>query len=348
MGLYDKLPLNRLAVQKACSAGNVVDLTVLPNSQLPIDQAERFIDMLVDESRLLNNVRTLRVNNCRGRVNKLDLCSIVTEGASTTSCVISSVPEEATMEWNTEKYRASFAITSDFLECNLERARGRDTILNMFTKAMRRDMETAAIRGDASLATGDAQTRLNNLLGVNDGWSKLLNDCTPTCQIIDAAGASPSKYLYYEMKRRIPTKYRSGIDSYRFVAPPSAVDKHSLDWTNRDTATGDAALAGAGVPAPWGIPFFEVPLMPEDIQYNSEDSFEMWLTPLQNLVLVIQRDFRVEEQRVPKLDRSEIVVHYKMDVMVENPELVVLAKNLTSCGPDYTACSEAGPCSTCE
>lgn len=348
MSLSSKLPLNRIAVQKSCGGANVVDVTTLPNSLLQPEQADRFIDMLKDESKLLSAIRTERVNNSRGVIHKLDLCTVVTEGASTTSCPITSVPEEATLEWSTEKYRANFDITSDFLETNIERSRARDTFLNMFTKRMRMDMEIAAIQSDNSLATGDAQTRLNNLLGVNDGFSKILNNCVPECQIIDAAGASPSKYLYYEMKRRIPTRYRAGIDQYRFVAPPSAVDKHQLDWTARETAAGDAALNGGSLAGPWGIPFFEVPLMPEDIDYEGADTFEVWLTPLQNLVTVIQRDFTVEYERIPRLDRWQVTVHYKMDFMVENPELVVIAKNLTSCGSIYTACSETGPCPSCE
>lgn len=347
MSLTSKLPLNRVMVQKSCEGANVVDVTSLPNSLLQPEQADRFIDLLVDESKLLQNIRTVRVNNRKGTIHKLDLCQIVTEGASTTSCPISTIPQEGMVDWSTEKYRASWGITSDFLENNIERGGARDTILNLFTKRMRMDMEVAAIQSDDSLSTGDAQTRTNNLLGVNDGFSKILNNCVPTCQIIDAAGASPSKYLYYEMKRRIPTRYRMGMDQYRFVAPPSAVDKHQLDWTTRETAAGDAALGGGSVASPWGVPFFEVPLMPEDIQYNGADSFEVWLTPLQNLILVIQRDFTVEYERVPRLDRWEVTVHYKMDFMVENPDLVVIAKNLTSCGSAFVDCSELGPCSAC-
>ena len=347
--LVSKLPLNRLDVRKSCADVQAIDTISMPNSLLQPDQTDRLIDLLVDESRLLNNVRVIRVNNCKGNIHKVDLCETVTEGACTTSCPTKTVPQEGMVSWATEKYRAVFDITSDFLECNIERGRARDTFLNQFTKAMRNDMETAAIQGDDDVATGDNVAKINNLLGVNDGWAKMLYEQVPTCQIIDAGCASPSKYLYYEMKRRIPTRYRSGISEYRWVVPPSAVDHQQLEWTNRETNRGDAALAGGSVPGPWGIPMFEVPLMPEDIPCGtaSDEGFQVWLTPLQNLILVIGREFTTEVERVPRLDRWQVTVHYKADFVVENPDLVVMATNVTMCNPPYVECSCQGPCPPC-
>ena len=158
-----KLPLGFVSSKAA------IDETSLPNSILSRDQADRFIDMVVDYSILLKRVRVVRVNNKSGEINKLDLGSIVTEGAHTTSKASTHVPNEKVVSYDVTKYRSAFDLKSDFSEDNIERDRIRDKVLTMFTKQIAIDTEMAAIEGDDSLDTGDAQTAENNLLGPNDG-----------------------------------------------------------------------------------------------------------------------------------------------------------------------------------
>lgn len=355
--LLSTLPISRrldrknpadLLVQKSCGDPSAIDTTTMPNSLLQPEQANRFIDLLVDESCLFNAIRVVRTNACSGKVHKLDLCQIVTEGACATTCPIDTIPDDATSDWKTEKYRSTFNLTSDFLECNIERGRARDTILNMFSKRMNMDMEIAALRGDSTVATGDGQPRINNLIGIQDGFGKILCDCVPDCQIIDAQCARPSRYLYHEIMTRVPNRYVGGLNSYRLIAPPAAAQALTLEMMRRETPLGDSALQGGELAGPLGMRFFTCPMMPSDIPGNcggkEVDTYQIWYTPLQNLIVYINRDMTMEFERKPRLDRWEVTVHYKMGFQVENADLVVLVKNLSNCGDPYTECA----CETCE
>ena len=111
------------------------------------------------------------------------------------------------------------------MEDNLERAGIRDTLLGMFTKQISIDSEMAAIEGDDDLTTGDGQSAENNLLGVNDGWNKILVAEVPAAQQIDAAGTAPSKKLYYDMKRAVPARYRVAKPDYIWIVPSGPFDK---------------------------------------------------------------------------------------------------------------------------
>ena len=201
----------------------------------------------------------------------------------------------------TEKYRSAFDLKTDFMEDNLERSEVRDTLLTMFSKRMAIDIEMAGIEGDNSLTTGDTQSDNNNLLGVNDGFSKILGANVPAAQIVDAAGTAPSKRLYYEMKRRIPSRYRAAKPDYTWVVPSGPFDKWNLDWSDRETAGGDTALGSkfGTVPGPWGIDMLEVPLMPEDLSWGTAgtDGSEIWLTPLKNLIYFVQRDITINNSK---------------------------------------------------
>jgi len=241
-----KLPLKEIMQKSA------INQTSLPNSVLSRKQSDRFIDLLVDESVLMKNIRVVRVDHQKGEVNKLDLGTIVTEGAHTTSKATTHVPTERVLVWDTEKYRSAFDLSTDFTEDNIEKAGIRDRLLSMFTKRMAIDTELAALKGDETLSTGDSQSAENNLLGVNNGFQKILETAVPTAQQLDASGAAPSKRLYYEMKRRIPSRYRAAKPNYVWIVPSGPADKWALDWSDRETAGGDAALAGQMRPGPWG------------------------------------------------------------------------------------------------
>ena len=207
-----------------------------------------------------------------------------------------------------EKYRSAFDLKTDFMEDNIEGTSVRDTLLNMFSKRIAIDTEMAAIEGDDSLTTGDGQTDANNLLGVNDGWKKILVAQVPGGQQLDASGAAASKKLYYDMKRAIPTRYRAAKPRYVWLVSSGVFDKWMYDWSARATEGGDVALATGSVPGPWGIPMIEIPLMPEDLTFGTAgtDGTQIWLTPLDNLIYFIQREITIEFDRVPRKDMWEI------------------------------------------
>jgi len=337
MDLEIKLPLKQLMSKSA------IDQTSLPNSVLNRKQADRFIDLVVNESVLMQEVRVVRIDHQKGEINKLDLGDIVTEGAHTTSKASTHNPTERILTYDTEKYRSAFDLKTDFTEDNIEKSGIRDRLLGMFSKRISIDVELAAIQGDESLTTGDAATAENNLLGVNNGFETILNTAVPAAQKIDAGGAAPSKRLYYEMKRRVPSRYRAAKPNYVWVVPSGPADKWSLDWSDRETAGGDGAMHFNNLksrlqPGPWGIPMLEVPLMPEDLTWGTAgtDGSSIWLTPLQNLVYFVQRDITIEWDRQPRQDMWEVTIHFRVDFQVENGDLVVMAQNCAMSGSDYT------------
>jgi len=340
--------LAEVMAAKNCYTEGAISPGTLPNSLLPVDTANRFIDETVNESVLLSKVRVLRVNACSGKIPKLDLAGPVTEGACATSCPTSHVPTENSLFYELVKYRSYFEIESDFLRCNLERGRVVDTIMGMFRKGIGTDSEIAAISSDDAITYGDDQSALHNLLGVNNGWLKEICGCVPECNVIDAAGASPSKDLYYQAKGRIPTRYRRELNRFRWIAAPQVVDHWDYYWSLRITDGGDRALASGESPGPWGVNFLEVPLWPENMPYGSAGTpvSHILLTPPDNLVFIRGMDLKVERERIPKCDMEYFVMHHQMDFMVLDVNKAVIIKNVNVCGAPYADCTPCGPNNT--
>jgi len=291
-----------------------IDGNSLPNSLLNRQQSDRFIDLLEDTSVLLKVARKMKKDHPKGEINKLDLGTIVTEGANATSKARTSVPTEAVVTYDMVKYRSAFDLRKDFLEDNIEKESVRDKVLSMFTKAMAIDAEMASIEGDDSLPVGDAQSAENNLLGVNDGFQKILLANVPADQIVDADGAAPSSDLYYDMRRKVPARYRVAKPMYRWIVPSGPADKWSKDWAVRETVGGDTALRTGEAPGPWGVPMLEVPLFPENLSFTTSGSVAktdgsfIWLTPYENLIWFVQREITIEFDRKPRQDLWECTI----------------------------------------
>lgn len=286
----------------------IINETNLPNSILNRQQANRFLDLVTDYSVLLKQVRHIKVDHPKGEVNKLDLGSIVTEGASSTSSASTRTPSESVVNYDMIKYRSAFDLATDFMEDNIEGKNVRDTLLDMFTKRIALDTEMAAIEGDDSLTTGDAQSDENNLLGVNDGYLAIIAAGLSASQKLNAAGTASSNKMFYDMMRKIPNRYRHLKSMYRWVAPSSIYDKWSYDINQKSTVGGDAAREGRLVYRPYGIDLIDVPLMPEDLTYgtNISNATKMLLTPPQNLLFFMQRDVTIEWDRQPRTDKWEV------------------------------------------
>lgn len=340
MSLNDQLA--QFLASKSCNLnGDVINQGTLPNSMFPAAIANQFIDNTVNQSVLLQRVTTLRVDACSGKIPKLDLVGPVSHGASAISCPNTTLPTELTLHYELVKYRSYFALDGDFVQCNLEKEGIRNTLLNMFQKGIANDSEIAAIQSDSSLMTGDNQSRVNNLLGVNDGWMKQICSCIPECNVLDAAGAAPSAKLYHEALRKIPSRFRSMQRDYRFMAGHAVADHWGYYWSNRITNGGDSALATGDVPGPWGVNFLPVPLWPEMIPYGSSATpvTHIVLTPPSNLVYIIGRNLRMEQDRQPKCDVDEYIMHWSADYLVLDASKVVLIKNVDICGEAYDGCS---------
>ena len=309
-----------------------IDESTLPNSVLNRQQSNRFIDLMVNESTLLSKIRTSRVDHAKGEINKLDIGEISTEGANEPVSIYEV--NESKVEYDTEKYRSAFDLTSDFVEDNLQGSSIRDLVMNMFTKRVRTDIEIAAIEGDESI-TGT--TKRDKLLKVNDGFCKILTDTVPAPQQVNAAGAASSKKLFYKMKRAIPSRYRVAKPQYRWLVSSGTSDKWNLDASDRETSLGDSALENANKDKAFGVRMIEVPLMPEDLAVSSAvtDGTKIFMTPLQNLIWFIQRNIKIEWDRVPRADKWEVTIHTRVDFQVENSDMTVISNNISESGSDY-------------
>ena len=332
--------LQKYLSSKAC---NVSDLSFANNPNLEVDRASsEYITLLKDNSQLLSDITVVDRADCKGQIPRFDMCGIGSAGANATSCVPGNTLEDSYITYDMIKYKTGMTVDEDMLDCNEYGRQLNDIAFSMLQTKVRNDMELAAILSDADLPTGDGQSDYNNLMGVNDGFLKLALAGVPAEQIIDAAGAGPSVALFMAIRKKLPKRYRKERAQYRYIVGPSLYDWFVENRSERSSDFGDEVMESGRAGRMFGTALYEVPMWPEDLNYNAgaQEVTHIMYTPLSNLVYFVRRRFEFETERRISCDDYQSVAWWTADFAIAEPERVVLATNVDVCGTAWTGCEK--------
>lgn len=312
------------------------------------EQANRFIDLTLDYSAMLGQIRVERKRRQTGEVDTLNVGSVVTEGATEAPGDGSSPAEEVKptfgkIEYTMKKLRSMFDITTESLIDNVEgesagvRQAGDDktgtptndfrtTLMNAYAKRIATDFEYLAIQGDTSLA---ATTKTNRLLRTNQGWDIITDTGT---NLVDAGHLGVSGDLFAAMLESMPAPYTRRMTDLRWFIGFKSHVRWQRKITTRQTGLGDAFLQGA-TPTPHGIPMIVVPLIPEGKSSTvgttvyTNETF-IWLTFPENFIWFVRREMESYWEFKPRGDKWENTTYSETDMAVEEPNAIVKATNV--------------------
>ena len=298
-------------------------------------QADKFIDLTVDETRLMKMVRVEKMDVHKGEIDLMNLGEPVTESASENADSGNLYePTLSKVEFAVKKLRSAFDLTKEALERNIERESWKQNLYKSFAKRMATDLELLGIQGDESL-TGT--TAIQRLLKRNDGW---YTQTLGVANEVDASGAHVSQQLFSDMVDAMPSKYSMDRQNWVFLASPKVYQHYANQVSGRATALGDAAHQRLVPLRPFGIELVEIPLIPEDLTATigttayTDLSF-VWLLNPKNFIYVPLRQFDVYWEFKPRTDKWESTTYHENDYVIENTDAIVLAKQLSLTGSDY-------------
>lgn len=254
---------NEELIQKAITAAE----TLATSGKLNPAQADKFIDYVIDESVMKNNVRVVRFRNEELAIDKIGIGKRVMHPAveyqapqyrlGVTTSQIKLKPEEVI---------AAFDIGDSFKELNIEGDSAEDHIIKMFATGWRNDEETLSLNGDVvgqAVLEGDlwdqgSTTKYikDDLLGMYDGWWRLADGA----HLVNAANTSVGLNVFGAMLRAMPQKYRRNKANLRFFMSSDLAQMYIEKIATRMTGKGDAAAEGE-TQTPFGVPIVEVPLL---------------------------------------------------------------------------------------
>jgi hypothetical protein len=312
---------------------------------LNAEQANRFIDFVVDQSVLMQNARVVRMRTPTLDIDKVSVGTrLMAKATEATDTASNAALTFSKVSLSSVKLRLDWEISTEALEDNIEGAGLEDHIAQMMARQTANDLDDLLINGNTSSNNG--------LLKALNGFVKL---ALTSGTVVDEGGNNVSRASYDRVLRNMPNKYLQRRNELRFFTGPAVVQDTAFSLQNPNSAT--VATAGAPAPgstfgeqafmngairanggagatglAPYGIPLVEVPLMPEtasgDYSGASGNHGYVELTFPNNKVVGMHRDITVYRQFQPKKDTIEYTQFMRVACNVENADSYVIAKNV--------------------
>lgn len=284
------------------------------------EQARAFIRQLKDASNFGSTIRTEVRGSSSGELNKISTAArIIRAAAENADDGYRAGAAFATVPYQTVKLRLPWEVTEDTYQENIEGERLEGTLTSEMTSQFALDLDDLDLNGDTDDIGADAA-----FLNIDDGLLKTIEADAPVGRRVDGStinGGALDPAHFFEAYYAMPNKYRNR-GGLRWLCSPG----RRISWTEYlTTRVGDAGdvLLGSDTSTargPLGVPFWEVPAMPDD---------RIVLVEPRNFVRVISwnvRKRRVTGETDASLaarDKRFYVFFLKRDVIVEELDALV-------------------------
>jgi len=262
--------------------------TIFPsNINFTAEEAEQFIDYIVDQSVLKNNAKIVRMAKPEKLQRTLGIDGKILYPSETFSSL--NYKKDVSHNIDTlsvKKARGCVVIYDDDVEDNIEGEAFVDHLMRMIAAGIANDLEEAYYTGVRPVAG----TNPLDLNGVWDGWRHRMltysNDVTGAATILDATDSGDFsnttgyiveqnanapydwEFKFAKMLKSMPSKYKKlqgGLANFRFYLNDQLLQDYIDSLAARNTILGDNAILGQG-PIQYGrVPIVSMPLMPTDV-----------------------------------------------------------------------------------
>lgn len=267
---FNKTFINKASVITPGSFANAQD------TMLSREEADRFIDYVVDQSFMKKNARVERMNSSTKTIAKVGIGDKILKPAKSAvdpGNTVGFQTDQLTL--TTKEIIAIAEISDDSLEDNIEGDAFVDHLMKMIASQAANELETMCMYGkrlpDADLANA---TDINQLV---NGWFTLAEGSDGSARldkghVIDARTSGlftdSNGYITPEKLSRVvktlPNKYRGNKQNLRFLLPDDLYQDYNDYLGARSVSTADPYLLGVGNLTYSNIPLQSVALMPTD------------------------------------------------------------------------------------
>lgn len=345
-----------MEMAKATQAGSAVTLS--------IEEADKFLDYLVDQSVLKNNCRIIRMAKPEKYIDAIGYGEgrfLVPAGQFTAGSIKSQFVSNQIL-LATKKARGCVAVSDDDKEDIPTGEDWTDVLMQLIAKKVANELEEVAWISDTANLGGFG---VGDLRSSFDGWRYQLdnsqagqtyaNTVTGGAVILDASNTSPEagdfdnagkiseqsasdecclwEHKYHKMLKSVPSEYVGiGWKDYRFWNHPSVTLDYLEALGGRQTALGDQAIMGVAQPKYGTVPIIDAPKMSVTLDANGVHAggayTDCLLTPAKNLIMGIQRALTLEKYRDAANERDLWYFSIRMCFAIENVNAAVLLHRL--------------------
>ena len=290
---------------------------------LPPEEANLFIDMIVEQPTILSQARVVRMTASQRKINRIGFADRILRAARQSGSANDdgsndryvrkadrAKPTTAQIELNTSEIIAEIRLPYEVIEDNLEGAAFEAHIMRLISERAAIDLEEWALAAD----TGSA----DDYLALQDGWMKRINT-----NVVNnlAAGCNPD--LFEAGMLAIPQKYLRNLASMRHFVSVANTIRYRSTVANRGTGYGDSMLVGQQPIYAYGVQVDAAPMLAAVGAGNGG----LFTFP-QNLLFGLQRSITMETDKDIRSREYIIVLTLRAALQVEDTDAGVKYTNI--------------------
>jgi HK97 family phage major capsid protein len=274
------------------------------------EQANAFIDMLIENSVIWTDARVERMAAPQKKIEKLGFASRIMMAAEEgTDPESTSKPTTGIVTLSTVEAIACVDVTYSALEDNIERERLLNNLMGKIAARAVLDLEELGIKGD----TGNMG---DDYLALLDGWFT-----QSTTHVVNCSAADTCIEVLSALYKEMPKKYVRIKSQLRYYVTEDFEQSFREELAGRETGAGDRYLLEDAPVKYAGIPVVSVPTM---------TAHSAMLVHPDNLIVGIQRDINVETERKPRKRVIEVTLTCRVDAKFEEEDAVVTTITIPS------------------
>ena len=300
----------------------LADLTA-NGGMLQPEQANTFIDLILEQPTILKQVRQIRMNAPERKINRIGFASRILRAAVQTGGANDAgdndryvrkadraKPTTSQIQLNTKEVIAEVRIPYEALEDNIEGQSLEGHIMRLIAERAAVDLEELCLAADTG--SGDPY------LALQDGWLKRM---TPHVVNNLSAGVSPD--VFTNGLLAMPQKYIRNLAQLKHFVSVANTIKYRQKVSQRATGYGDSALTQNIPLFAGGVAVEAAPMLAAVGAGNSG-----FTTFAQNLLFGIQRDISVETDKDIRSREYIIVLTARVAIQIDDVDCTVKYTNI--------------------
>jgi len=306
-------------------AGEFLTADLAAGGLLNPEQQERFIRTVIEQSQMLQAVRTIPMNAPSRLIERIAFTDrLLTPAVEFTAPASSVKPTLAKLTLDTHEFMGLVTISYDTLQDSIEggiNVRGNpieSTLRETMAEAVARDVEYYAINSDTASVDPD--------LDEFDGFLKLASGT------YDHGGLPVDSDLFKGTLLALPKKFRQNKAALQYFYGPGTDTEWRDELGGRGTDLGDRALSDNGDAnfrfGAFGIPTMQVTQFPEDLGAGGDEG-KLLLSDPRNLIVGFYRRVFFDWDKDVETRALKIAVTVRMGVIMEDPDGAALGETFT-------------------
>jgi len=287
------------------------------------EQTKQFIDMIVDEPTIINQIRTVRMPTPTMKINKIGLTGRLLHGATQAGSAEDdgsnprylakskrSAPTTSQIEMSTKEAIAEVRIPYEVLEDNIEGDNFEEHVLRLIAQRAALDLEEMLLHGDT--------TSSDDLLALHNGFLK-----RATAHIVNNASAGPNDTMITNALLALPQQYLRYTHLMKAWISQHNRIRFQASRMNRQTGLGDASVIQ-------NMPIVSQGLTVEAAPSIAADGVgsQGLITQPKNLIFGIQRQITIESDKDIRSREYIIVVTCRVALNIEDTNAMIKLINI--------------------